>query len=141
MENMRLGVDWSAHRQTSYWLKCYSDVLSRQPGATRSTIYIQTRLLFICCHQPFPTISLEVPCQLTVDTFVFCSFALRPLLFEMEPSSPLPVASNPGRRASPSCTATTDFAFLVHSPETVANRMPPDVDNKPLARQKRRRTS
>ncbi|KAF3039247.1 hypothetical protein E8E11_003902 [Didymella keratinophila] len=62
----------------------------------------------------------------------------------MTPSSPLPVASDPiGRRdfgTSPT-TATTDFAFLVHSPETVANKMPPDVDNKPLARQKRRRTS
>ncbi|KAF2628445.1 hypothetical protein BU25DRAFT_410004 [Macroventuria anomochaeta] len=59
----------------------------------------------------------------------------------MSPSSPLPVASDPiGRRASPP-TVTTDFAFLVHSPETVANKMPPDVDNKPLARQKRRRTS
>lgn len=58
----------------------------------------------------------------------------------MLPSSPLPVASDPIGRASPH-TTTTDFAFLVHSPETVANKMPPDVDNKPLARQKRRRTS
>ncbi|KAF2014776.1 hypothetical protein BU24DRAFT_423674 [Aaosphaeria arxii CBS 175.79] len=33
------------------------------------------------------------------------------------------------------------YAFLVHSPNTVANDLPPDVDNKPLARQKRRRTS
>ncbi|KAH6625371.1 hypothetical protein C7974DRAFT_395976 [Boeremia exigua] len=64
-------------------------------------------------------------------------------MLDMSPSSPLPVASDPiGRRASPSTgTVTTDFAFLVHSPETVANKMPPDVDNKPLARQKRRRTS
>ncbi|KAF3009936.1 hypothetical protein E8E13_011068 [Curvularia kusanoi] len=53
------------------------------------------------------------------------------------PSSPLPIASN-GKRAS---IATTDFAFLVSLPDTVANNMPPDVDNKPLARQKRRRTS
>jgi hypothetical protein len=28
----------------------------------------------------------------------------------------------------------------VHSPNTVANDLPPDVDNRPLARQKRRRT-
>lgn len=63
----------------------------------------------------------------------------------MSPSSPLPVESESiGRRdfgTSPTTMVTTDFAFLVHSPETVANRMPPDVDNKPLARQKRRRTS
>jgi hypothetical protein len=70
------------------------------------------------------------------------SFPTHPLLWllsAMSASSPLPVASpSIGRRASP---VATDFAFLVHSPETVANRQPPDVDNKPLARQKRRRTS
>ncbi|KAF1965977.1 hypothetical protein BU23DRAFT_560668 [Bimuria novae-zelandiae CBS 107.79] len=48
------------------------------------------------------------------------------------PSSPIP-SSSPSR--------SSDFAFLNHSPTTVANSLPPDVDNKPLARQKRRRTS
>ncbi|KAF2502825.1 hypothetical protein BU16DRAFT_521485 [Lophium mytilinum] len=47
-------------------------------------------------------------------------------------------ASNCGRRSSPS---SGSLAFLVHSPNTVQNNLPPDVDNKPLARQKRRRTS
>ncbi|KAF2262862.1 hypothetical protein CC78DRAFT_534505 [Lojkania enalia] len=60
--------------------------------------------------------------------------------------APLPIApsSSPssssvtGRRSSP---PHSGLAFLVHSPETVSNNLPPDVDNKPLARQKRRRTS
>ncbi|KAF1836310.1 hypothetical protein BDW02DRAFT_567200 [Decorospora gaudefroyi] len=62
----------------------------------------------------------------------------------MSASSPLPSFTSPaesrlgnGRRAS----FSGQLAFLVHSQETVANRMPPDVDNKALARQKRRRTS
>ncbi|KAI5207523.1 hypothetical protein E4T39_01914 [Aureobasidium subglaciale] len=33
------------------------------------------------------------------------------------------------------------YPFLVHSTDTLANNRPPNVDNKPLARQKRRRTS
>ncbi|KAI9843316.1 MAG: hypothetical protein M1838_002687 [Thelocarpon superellum] len=33
------------------------------------------------------------------------------------------------------------YAFLVHSQETLPRNLPPNVDNKPLARQKRRRTS
>jgi hypothetical protein len=43
-----------------------------------------------------------------------------------------------GRREVPSTPGA--LAFLVHSQETVANKMPPDVDNKALARQRRRRT-
>jgi hypothetical protein len=60
----------------------------------------------------------------------------------MSASSPLPsffsspASSRPTRRAS----FSGQLAFLVHSQETVANHMPPDVDNKALARQKRRRT-
>ncbi len=53
-------------------------------------------------------------------------------------SDPMPAVSSspPPSRPSP----TGQLAFLVHSPETVANHMPPEVDNKALARQKRRRT-
>ncbi|KIW03550.1 uncharacterized protein PV09_05311 [Verruconis gallopava] len=45
--------------------------------------------------------------------------------------------------ASKSKTSSPDrtIAFLVHSPDSVANNLPPDCDNKPLARQRRRRTS
>ncbi|KAH8724063.1 hypothetical protein GQ44DRAFT_750399 [Phaeosphaeriaceae sp. PMI808] len=61
----------------------------------------------------------------------------------MSNSSPFPSTSPAtpavGRRDVPSTTGT--LAFLVHSQETVANKMPPDVDNKALARQRRRRTS
>ena len=64
------------------------------------------------------------------------SFARRdcnPDQFAMS-SSPAPAA-----RSSPTAPPGA-LAFLVHSPTTVANSLPPDVDNKPLARQKRRRT-
>lgn len=51
------------------------------------------------------------------------------------------MSSSPAPAARSSPTAPTGvLAFLVHSPTTVANSLPPDVDNKPLARQKRRRT-
>jgi hypothetical protein len=50
------------------------------------------------------------------------------------------MSSSPAPAARSSPTAPTALAFLVHSPTTVANSLPPDVDNKPLARQKRRRT-
>jgi hypothetical protein len=36
--------------------------------------------------------------------------------------------------------ANGSFAFLTHSQETVAKEQPPDIDNKKLVRQKRRRT-
>lgn len=36
--------------------------------------------------------------------------------------------------------STNSYPFLVHSTDTLANNRPPNVDNKPLARQKRRRT-
>ncbi|KAI9786715.1 MAG: hypothetical protein M1816_007856 [Peltula sp. TS41687] len=38
-------------------------------------------------------------------------------------------------------STTTNYAFLVHSQDTLPRNLPPTVDNKPLARQKRRRTS
>jgi hypothetical protein len=36
--------------------------------------------------------------------------------------------------------ATADFAFVNHDQHTLNNNLPPAVDNKSLARQKRRRT-
>jgi hypothetical protein len=61
----------------------------------------------------------------------------------MSASSPLPSTSpaqsvNSRRAIIPSTPGA--LAFLVHSQETVANKMPPEVDNKALARQRRRRT-
>lgn len=63
----------------------------------------------------------------------------------MSTSSPLPSYSSPASsRAAPFYGRRSSFAgqlaFLVHSQESVANHMPPHVDNKALARQKRRRT-
>ena len=46
----------------------------------------------------------------------------------------------PADSAKPSSPSSGSLAFLVHSPDTVQRNLPPDVDNKPLARQKRRRT-
>ncbi|KAF2470190.1 uncharacterized protein BDR25DRAFT_262937 [Lindgomyces ingoldianus] len=55
-----------------------------------------------------------------------------PLLYSSSPtSSP---SSHTGSSSPNSC-------FLVHSVRTLAANLPPDIDNKPLARQKRRRTS
>lgn len=46
--------------------------------------------------------------------------------------------------SSPSLPATDsnalNYAFLVHSQKTLTQNLPPRVDNKLLARQKRRRT-
>ncbi|KAF2733930.1 hypothetical protein EJ04DRAFT_467486 [Polyplosphaeria fusca] len=58
------------------------------------------------------------------------------------PALPVALSSSPpsdatGRRCSPHA----GLAFLVHSPQTVENNLPPAIDDKPLARQKRRRTS
>lgn len=61
----------------------------------------------------------------------------------MSASSPLPSFSSPASSRLPTVRRASfsgQLAFLVHSQETVANHMPPDVDNKALARQKRRRT-
>jgi hypothetical protein len=52
------------------------------------------------------------------------------------PTSPPTLPDAIGRRSP----LLTQHAFLVHSPNTFAKDLPPDVDNKPLARQKRRRT-
>ncbi|KAL1649278.1 Homeobox protein yox1 [Diplodia intermedia] len=55
--------------------------------------------------------------------------------------------SDPGSTTPPADAAklssppSGSLAFLVHSPDTVRSNLPPDVDNKPLVRQKRRRTS
>jgi hypothetical protein len=52
-------------------------------------------------------------------------------------SSPSSADSDGGRASG----SSPNLAFLVRSQDSVLNNMPPDVDNKPLVRQKRRRTS
>ncbi|KAL2029538.1 hypothetical protein VTO58DRAFT_108730 [Aureobasidium pullulans] len=57
-------------------------------------------------------------------------------------TSESPYAPQPETEASLVLKATANsYPFLVHSTDTLANNRPPNVDNKPLARQKRRRTS
>ncbi|KAI4729189.1 hypothetical protein E4T49_02954 [Aureobasidium sp. EXF-10728] len=59
-----------------------------------------------------------------------------------ESTSESPYAPQPETEASLVLKATANsYPFLVHSTDTLANNRPPNVDNKPLARQKRRRTS
>ncbi|KAI9886854.1 MAG: hypothetical protein M1823_001353 [Watsoniomyces obsoletus] len=51
---------------------------------------------------------------------------------------------SPGISSSPDGppnNANNSYAFLIHSQDSVNRNLPPEVDNKPLARQKRRRTS
>ncbi|KAL5334340.1 hypothetical protein BJX70DRAFT_22555 [Aspergillus crustosus] len=50
-------------------------------------------------------------------------------------------SSPPSTQTSDSATASPSYAFLVHSQKTLTQNLPPRVDNKLLARQKRRRTS
>ncbi|KAK5010652.1 hypothetical protein LTR28_008521, partial [Elasticomyces elasticus] len=57
---------------------------------------------------------------------------------ESSGSAALPATSVAASGSSP---VSAEYAFLVHSQSTLPNNLPPDVDNKPLARQKRRRTS
>ncbi|RDW86495.1 homeobox domain-containing protein [Aspergillus mulundensis] len=58
-----------------------------------------------------------------------------------EPSAVTFSSSPPSTQTSDSTTASSSYAFLVHSQKTLTQNLPPRVDNKLLARQKRRRTS
>src|ERR1700744_5582949 len=52
-----------------------------------------------------------------------------------------PVSRSPGTESSSkSSSPVSNIAFLVHSPHTLTQNLPPDVDNKSFARQRRRRT-
>ncbi|KAL4906216.1 hypothetical protein BDW74DRAFT_151530 [Aspergillus multicolor] len=57
-----------------------------------------------------------------------------------EPSAVTFSSSPPSTQTSDSTTASSSYAFLVHSQKTLTQNLPPRVDNKLLARQKRRRT-
>ncbi|OJJ00279.1 hypothetical protein ASPVEDRAFT_81855 [Aspergillus versicolor CBS 583.65] len=58
-----------------------------------------------------------------------------------EPSAVAFSSSPPSTQTSDSAAAASSYAFLVHSQKTLTQNLPPRVDNKLLARQKRRRTS
>ncbi|KAL4800395.1 hypothetical protein BDV19DRAFT_352912 [Aspergillus venezuelensis] len=60
---------------------------------------------------------------------------------DLEPSAVILSSSPPSTQTSDSTTASSSYAFLVHSQKTLTQNLPPRVDNKLLARQKRRRTS
>jgi hypothetical protein len=95
-----------------------------------SLLYIQNTLyiLAVCLFLP-PTACLCGCRPLSLPSSTMSGSSLPP---SSSPSS----SDSASRRASPHAA----LAFLVHSPNTVANHLPPDVDNRPLARQKRRRT-
>ncbi|KAL4928483.1 homeobox domain-containing protein [Aspergillus undulatus] len=59
---------------------------------------------------------------------------------DLEPSVAVS-SSPPSTQTSDTTTASSSYAFLVHSQKTLTQNLPPRVDNKLLARQKRRRTS
>ncbi|KAI9673520.1 MAG: hypothetical protein M1829_004027 [Trizodia sp. TS-e1964] len=54
-----------------------------------------------------------------------------------EPSS----SSEATATLTPPAGSSGSFAFLVHSQDTLTKKLPPTVDNKPVARQRRKRTS
>lgn len=55
-----------------------------------------------------------------------------------DPESSVAASSSPSLSATDS--NALNYAFLVHSQKTLTQNLPPRVDNKLLARQKRRRT-
>ncbi|RAO67637.1 uncharacterized protein BHQ10_003649 [Talaromyces amestolkiae] len=62
----------------------------------------------------------------------------------MVPADSTPItatSSSPSQSFNSSSPADLHYAFLVHSQKTLTQNLPPRVDNKILARQKRRRTS
>ncbi|KAL3466701.1 hypothetical protein BJX64DRAFT_249692 [Aspergillus heterothallicus] len=60
---------------------------------------------------------------------------------DFEPATVAYSSSPPSTQTSGSTAASSSYAFLVHSQKTLTQNLPPRVDNKLLARQKRRRTS
>ncbi|KAL2860294.1 hypothetical protein BJX68DRAFT_82277 [Aspergillus pseudodeflectus] len=60
---------------------------------------------------------------------------------DLEPAAAAFSSSPPSTQTSDSTAAASSYAFLVHSQKTLTQNLPPRVDNKLLARQKRRRTS
>ncbi|KAL2788433.1 hypothetical protein BJX66DRAFT_340232 [Aspergillus keveii] len=60
---------------------------------------------------------------------------------DLEPAAAAYSSSPPSTQTSDSTGASSSYAFLVHSQKTLTQNLPPRVDNKLLARQKRRRTS
>ncbi|KAL9075900.1 MAG: hypothetical protein Q9161_001294 [Pseudevernia consocians] len=60
----------------------------------------------------------------------------------MESNKHPPMSSaSQGTTGGSSQSPEGSYAFLVHSQDSVSRNTPPDIDNQPLVRQKRRRTS
>ena len=60
-----------------------------------------------------------------------------------EPSSDFAtsaLSSSGSGSGSGQVSSASDHVFVVHSQDSLENRRPPDIDNKALARQKRKRT-
>ncbi|KAL2808415.1 hypothetical protein BJX63DRAFT_37128 [Aspergillus granulosus] len=60
---------------------------------------------------------------------------------DLEPTALAYSSSPPSQTSDSTAAASSSYAFLVHSQKTLTQNLPPRVDNKLLARQKRRRTS
>ncbi|KAL2370800.1 homeobox transcription factor [Blastomyces gilchristii SLH14081] len=58
-----------------------------------------------------------------------------------DPAQPSPAGVNPSTVPPAGDSTNNNYAFLVHSQKSLTQNLPPKVDNKALARQKRRRTS
>ncbi|OJD18591.1 hypothetical protein ACJ73_08707 [Blastomyces percursus] len=58
-----------------------------------------------------------------------------------DPAQPSPAGVNPSTVPPAGDATDNNYAFLVHSQKSLTQNLPPKVDNKALARQKRRRTS
>jgi hypothetical protein len=117
------------------------------PGSDQSDTYATEdapHTTLSCHHIARVALPITSACRAILEIPAHYSAAhTRRCPLTMTYSSPLPSFSSPASSRLPAARRASfsgQLAFLVHSQETVANHMPPDVDNKALARQKRRRT-
>lgn len=84
-----------------------------------------------CTRRPIPPSGYSTNDQLSSTPL--------PIMSDPE-QQPLPAGVQPSTTPPPGDATNNNYAFLVHSQKTLTQNLPPRVDNKALARQKRRRT-
>jgi len=97
-------------------------------------------LYFAVVHYAQDMIDLSLHHYPYTSDVVAASTAATPISASQRPSVMQAAQTQASSSPAPTPVSKTSFAFLVHSQETIPNNLPPDVDDKPLARQRRRRT-
>lgn len=147
---------------TQYTVPCWSYTLPRYIVATRITTRPQPPPLYRCflsrLVSPFYCLLLNSPIpHFTITPFLYipsstlCCNSRHPHInacseSHIRTATPLDMAVTPeassevDRSQHASTTPPGKVAFLVHSVHTLTENLPPEVDDKSLARQRRRRT-